>query len=219
MQKYLCLNVRNGGKLSIYNEPIEYYAYAVSGYNKFLNQDNSVIIYNNFLKTPSAQTVYSYARRIYNIDRVVDTNINAQKTPVIIITDENKRLSLINIYKKWDGNEPFIVVDKDIDLGSSFSVLKTEAPLVAPTLIEIKEKLWREALTYLGVPSLEGKKERIITDEVSAKLGDVNAMLNSRLSVRQQAAEKINKMFNLDITVKVRGDTVEQIYNNSSVDV
>lgn len=49
-----------------------------------------------------------FAKRLYNLDRAIDVNANAQKTPVVIKCTQEERLTLMNLYKQWEGNEPMI---------------------------------------------------------------------------------------------------------------
>ena len=74
--------------------------------------------------------------------------------------------------------------------------------------MDLKNQIWNEALTYLGISNVSyQKKERLISDEVSRSMGGTVASRYTRLDMRQQACEKINKMFGLDIWVDYREDT------------
>lgn len=203
----LALNMTYQGGFDIYGEPTRRRAY--SRYNQFqttLNKDNSVIIWNNMLRTNSALDVQMFAYRLYNLDRIVDINANAQKTPVLITCDEKQKLTMINLYMQYDGNYPVIFGDSNLDI-KSLSVLKTDAPFVADKIYDLKIKIWNEALTYLGISNINTtKKERMITDEVIRNQGGTIASRYSRLESRRRAVKKINKMFGLNITVDYRED-------------
>lgn len=203
----LCLQTMIGGNLDVYRIPKERTAYASNGYNKKLNDKNSVIIFNNMIHTSCLPDVELYARRLYECDRTVDVNIKAQKTPVMIACDENQRLTMINLYQQYDGNEPFIFGNKDIDI-KKIQAITTSAPFVSDKIMEIKNQIWNEALTYLGISNVSyQKKERLISDEVSRSMGGTVASRYTRLDMRQQACKKINDMFGLNIWVDYREDT------------
>lgn len=196
---YLCLQCAVNGGFNVYRIPINRRAYAVNGYQKKLTINDSVIIYNNYLRTNNALDVEMFAKRLYNLDRTIDVNINAQKTPIMILCDETQRLTMQNMYMQYDGNQPFIFGDKSLN-PKAMTVLNTDAPYVADKLFELKEKIWNEALTYLGITNLSvNKKERLISDEVIRNQGGTIASRHSRLWARQHACEKINKMFGLNI--------------------
>ena len=132
-----------------------------------------------------------FARRLYNIDRIIDINANAQKTPVLVLGNEKQRLTLLNLYKEYDG---IIFGDKNLDI-NALKALSTNAPYVCDKLYQLKTQIWNEALTYLGISNINiQKKERLITDEVTRNQGGTIASRYSRLETRRQAVEKINEM-------------------------
>lgn len=203
----LCLNCLSNGRMDVYGYPLIRRAYSTyNNYQRLLKPNNSVVVYNNYMRTNSVLDVQMYARRLYNLDRIIDVNVNAQKTPVLIRASEKQRLTMQNLYMQYDGNEPFIFGDKDLDL-NSLAVLKTDAPYVADKLYQLKTEVWNEALTHLGISNVNiNKKERLITNEVSRTQGGTIASRYSRLDSRQEAVEKINTMFGRDIEVDYRDE-------------
>lgn len=203
----LCLDCIANGRLDVYGNPVIRRAFSgYNNYNKMLSVDDSVIIWNNYLHTNSILDVKMFARRLYMLDRIIDVNASAQRTPVLVQGTEKQRLTLINLYKEFEGNAPFIFGDKNLDL-NSLKVLNTNAPYVADKLYDLKTQVWNEALTYLGISNISNvKKERMITDEVNRNLGGTIASRYSRLESRQEAVEKINKMFGTEISVEYRDD-------------
>lgn len=203
---YLALQVIVNGRLNVYRIPIRRRAFAVNGYQKDLDDKNSVIIYNNYLRTNSYAMCVMYAKKLYNLDRIIDVNANAQKTPVLIRVGETQRLTAENVYKDWQGNMPVIYGDKDLD-PNMLSVLRTDAPYVSDKIYQLKTQYWNEALTHLGISNLNiQKKERLVSDEVIRSQGGTIASRYSRLEARREACEKINELFGLDIDVDYRED-------------
>lgn len=205
-EQYLALQVLFNGKLDVYRIPIRRRAYAVNNYQRELTNKDSVIIYNNMLHTNSYVDVVTFAKRLYNLDRIVDVNANAQKTPILIKGNEQQRLSLKNLYKEYDGNAPVIYADKSLDM-NALQVLNTNAPYVADKIYQLKTQIWNEALTYLGISNVSfQKKERMVQDEVTRSQGGVIASRYSRLESRRKACDKINAMFGLNIECNFRDD-------------
>lgn len=203
---YLGLPVMMNGDWDIYNVPNKRRAYATNGYQKELDYKNSVIIYNNMIRTNSVGVCRHYAKRLWNLDRIIDVNANAQKTPVLVQGTEQQRLTLLNVYQKWDGNEPVIFGTDNLDV-NALKVLQTGAPYVADKLYELKNEIWNEALTYLGISNNNfQKKERLISEEVMKNQGGTIASRYSRLNARRQACQQINDMFGLDLDVVFRED-------------
>lgn len=214
----LCLDCLPSGRLDVYGNPVLRRAY--SGYNnyqKLLKESNSVIIWNNYLHTNSILEVKMFARRLYNLDRIIDVNANAQKTPVLIQGTEQQRLTLKNLYKEFDGNSPFIFGDKNLDL-NSLKCLQTGAPYVCDKLYNLKQMYWNEALTYLGINNNGAqKRERMLVIESSQAQGGTISSRYSRLQSRREAVEKINAMFGTNIEVNYREDFMS-IYEGQGAD-
>ena len=203
----LCLDCIQQGNFDVYGNPITRRAYSCyNNYQKVLNDKDSVIIWNNYLRTNSVTDIQLYAKRLWDLDRSVDVNAKAQKTPLLIQCNEKQRMSMKNLYMQYDGNTPVIFADNNIDI-NGVKVVSTQAPYVADKLYQLKNQIWNEALTYLGISNLNiNKQERLITDEVSSSQGSTISSRYSRLECRKQAVEKINEMFGLDIEVDYRKD-------------
>lgn len=216
LDEYLALQFTVNGRLNFYHIPIRRRAFAINGYQRELDESNSVIIYNNMLHTPSKLDVEMMSRRLYDLDRAIDVNAKAQKTPVLIQATDSQRLTMKNLYKQYEGNEPFIFGNKALDI-DGLKVLKTDAPYVADKLYDLKTKYWNEALTYLGISNTNiTKKERMITDEVTRNMGGVIASRFSRLESRRKACEEINKLFGLDMWVDFREDLEPEASDDAS---
>lgn len=207
LEDYVALDVICSGRLDVYGNPVLRRAYSqYNNYQKLLKGSNSVIIWNNYLRTNSVLDVEMFAKRLYNLDRIIDVNANAQKTPILIKCDETQRLTMLNVYKEYDGNSPVIFGDKALN-SNGLDVLSTGAPYVADKIYMLKTQIWNEALTYLGISNINvQKKERLITDEVTRNQGGTIASRYSRLECRREAVKKINEMFGLNIEVNYRED-------------
>lgn len=202
----LALRCTLAGPFDLYNVPTRRRAYAVNGYQAERTNEDSIVIYNNYLRHPTKFDVEMFAMKLYNISRAIDVNANAQKTPVLIRCDENQRLTLQNLYLQYEGNMPFIFGDKGLN-PKDVTVLQTGAPYVGDKLYQLFTQYWNEALTHLGISNVNyQKKERMISDEVLRNQGGTIASRYSRLEMRRKAAEQINKMFNLNIEVEFRED-------------
>lgn len=206
----LCLDCLPNGNFDVYGNPVNRRAYSTyNNYQRDLNEDNSIIIWNNYLRTNSITDIKLYSKRLYLLDRIIDVNANAQKTPVLVQGTEKQRLTLLNLYKEFDGNAPFIFGDKNLDL-NTLKCLNTDAPYVADKIYQLKTQIWNEALTYLGISNISiQKKERLITDEVTRNQGGTIVSRYSRLQARREAVDKINAMFGTNIMVDYKKDFQE----------
>ena len=208
---YLTLQCTIGGQFNVYRVPTNRRAYATNGYQNNLDETNSVIIYNNMLRENTIEVVDMFAKRLYGLDSIIDVNANAQKTPVLITCDETQRLTLQNIYMQYTGNQPVIYGNKNLDV-NGIKVLKTDAPYIGQMIYELKINVWNEALSYLGISTVNNvKRERLITDEVQRNLGGTYASRYSRMNMRKEACKNINEMFGLNIDVDYRQDYSELV--------
>lgn len=193
---FLALRCAIGGRLNVYQIPMQRRAYASNGYQKNLTEDDSVIIWNNELHTNSSLDVEVFAKRLYEIDRIIDINVRAQKTPILLACDDTQRLTLKNMYMQYDGNQPVIYGDNKNISPNSIQAINTEAPYRADVLYDLKTRYYNEALTYLGISNISfQKKERMVSDEVIRNMGGTIANRYSRLNARKQACKAINEMF------------------------
>lgn len=200
----LALTCAANGPFDVYNIPVKRRAYATNGYQKNLDNTDSVLIYNNMMHTNQVPLIRRYAYMLYELDQIIMVNAKAQKTPVLIQGSEEQRLTLRNLYMQYDGNQPFIFGDKNLDI-NGLKAISTQAPYVADQIYQLKTQMWNEVLTVLGITNLNlQKKERLVTDEAASANGATIASRYSRLEARRQAAEQINALFGLDISVNFR---------------
>lgn len=193
---FLALRCAIGGRLNVYQIPMQRRAYASNGYNMELDETNSVIIWNNELHTNSALDVEIFAKRLFDIDRTIEINVKAQKTPILITCDETQRLTMKNIYSQYEGNQPVIYGDNKNVNPNSIQVVNTNAPYHGMELYDLKTRYYNEALTYLGISNISfQKKERMVSDEVIRNMGGTIANRYSRLNERKAACRMINEMF------------------------
>ena len=196
-------------------------------YNGFLDEETSeydycVLVKNNQDMIPTEPTLRLFAWRLYEAERTCDTNIKAQKTPVLIVGDESLKLAMKNLFEKYEGNEPVIYADKK-QLGTdTLRALKTDAPFIADKVMEYKKEIWNEALTFLGINNINvEKRERLVKEEANANNELVNLNLQNRLLVRKEACKQFNELFNLTgsnaIDVRVRSDLTNAIKTYDSV--
>lgn len=211
---YVALTAMWGGEMDIYNNPVMRNAYASNGYQYYLTANDSVLIYNNYLRKNGQEACHYFATRLANAEAVVDINMGAQKTPKIIMSPEEQRLTLKNLIEQYEDDIEVIYGTNNMDL-EAIKALDIGAPFIADKAQEIKQQIWNEALTYYGIPNLvESKKERMIADEVNRLMGGSLISGASDLDMRQECFNKVNQMFGLDI--KVERKFIENVSRETS---
>lgn len=194
------------GTLNNYEEPISVSPAGIDIIPKPLDVGKEcVLIRNNDDMIPTSFTLKLFAYRLAEISRTIDINIRAQKTPKLLVGSNKQLLTLKNIYDKWEGFEPVIYIDKDLNTDLAVKVLDTGAPIVFPELQKQKTEIWNECLTFLGINNANTeKRERLITDEVEANNAHIDLSAQCMLKAREKACEQINKIFRTNISVSLR---------------
>ena len=199
----------DAGSLNFYDEPTKLLPVATDAVELDLSTrepgEDCVLIYNNDYAYPTARTIMMYAARLTEMQRTIDINIHAQKTPVLIKASDKTRMSAKQVYKKWSGYEPLIITDKNIEDGVEMSVLNIAAPIVFDKLAIEKNKLWNECMTFLGINNANmDKRERLVDDEVQANNEQIGYSAEVMLKSRQRAAAAMSKLCGCTITVEPR---------------
>ena len=211
---HMCLKADVGAHLNPYGDPLGYWATGF-GYHEYYDTDKCVLIRNNKLCIPTQQFIYYYANKFTEADRTMDVNVKGCKTPYIFACDKNDELTVKTMFARVDGNEPAIYVDKGLNL-DNIQVLQTGVKFLCNDLQDYKHTVENELLTFLGVNNVAvDKKERLITDEAESNDELIQSFCDIQLEAREKACEEINKMFSLNVSVKLRCGKVEKPVDNS----
>lgn len=206
---YMALECTLGGKFNVYNTPTQYHIFTASGYNTERTAENSVVIFNNYIRKPILNLLNLYAQRLTNIERTIDVNLNQLKKPYIYLVPENQVTTVKAMFNNIKKNEELIVGNDKITI-DEFNVVSRISPNNTLDLYTLKKKTYNEALTDLGINNLfSDKKERLVSEEATSNEQDVMIDRQAMLDARKQACKQINAMFDLDIDVRFKQDVVE----------
>lgn len=201
---YAVLQAMYNGPLDMYCYPTLRTAFSVNGINVQLTRDNSVLIFDSYLRTNKLPQLQFYAERLATLDRIIDINAAAQRYPKILHGDEKSKLTMKNLMMQVDDNQMWILMDKHFRM-DDLQVLDLEAPFVANQLYDLRNSIWSEAMTYVGIESKAvDKSERVTATESSSSMGPMEAARFTRENPRKQAVEEINRLFDLDVEVDFR---------------
>lgn len=217
---YMALKVNPSDKLNVYELPTRVEAWSV-GYNKQFDFDDVVYIMNNELEKPTYELMRLFAYRLYETERTIDLNLQAQKTPILIEGDTKTILTLKQVYMQYSGNTPFIFGNKQFDISNKLNVLKTDAPYIVDKLDIHKHQIFNDALTVLGIDNANtDKKERLITNEVESNEELIKYYLNCFYKTRKKACDEINEKFGLDIEIELNKEIIDllNITENDIID-
>lgn len=205
---FMVAGLAQQGSINCYGDPTTVYPVADNYvYNgpKLINGENCYVIRNNDLMLPEFPIVRHYAFKLCNIDRAIDVNIEAQKTPIIVRCSDKQRLSLKNAINQRRDNEPVIWTTDQANIADMVDTLEISAPPVFKDLQTQKHMILNEVFTDFGINNANmDKRERMVANEVEANNEQVKASEDVLLKAREEACKNINRIFGLNISVKRR---------------
>lgn len=190
----------------VYGNPVQRRAYADHGvpYRKELDNKNSVIIYDNILRTQFDDIIYDFARQLSEVKAIIDSNLDKQKIPYLVAgNDELKDQLNMFFNQKSNNKEVFIVKPNMIDeLREALQVLPLKVDLIVDELNDYYDALWNEFMTFVGIgTNVSPKRERLVSTEVESVNEQSSVFAQARLKARKRACEQINLMFGLNVEV------------------
>lgn len=191
----VCLPYQVLGKRDIYNRPKKIQVFSPSGYRRTLtnsaDKKEFVIMYDNNGYQSLVFDILQICRRLSIITRVMDTNIMQQKTPRQWKVPRGQEQTFKKIINDIDGDVD-VITTYDGTNGSGIALDEitmtlAPSPYVTDKLQDQKDKLWSEFLRLIGVSNLSlTKKERHITDEITAMQGGTIASRYNRYLPRKK---------------------------------
>lgn len=204
LDRFAFMKVTLSGEFDIYNTPMERQAFAVTGYLKTYNKNNSVLIKNNADSMPSAYICKFYAKRLAEIWRTIGVNLRALRTPVVIASPDDMLLTYQNLGEQLDNNVPVIKVRDTVDL-DRIKCLDLGAKSYLRELEEEFVRVKCQALTDLGIDnSAVEKPERLVSSETDGNNGEIALHRATELATRERAIEAFNRMYGFNATVNYR---------------
>ena len=193
----------NTSELNVYYEPTEVNVMGHK-YDKKIAIDDVVIIRNNATADNDYDDLLTFATRINEIELTMDINLNAQKTPFVVLCDEKERLTFKNIINEVRKFKYAIFGTKNLKM-NNVDVLNTSSPYLLDKLQQQKRELFNELLSFLGINNYNvEKRESLIVDEVNANNEFILVNLEHMYEERKKACDLINAKFGTNIEVKKR---------------
>lgn len=227
---YINTMAADGGYINIYGLPTELncYSYRFNQRRSLYMVDTGeekgkecILVMNNYERIPTAATTTLFATRLAEAQRTADVNIKAQRTPILLTTDQKQLFTLKKMYEEYDGNTPAIFADKNVITPDALKAIKTDAPFIGREIMEYKREIWNEFLTFMGISNLSEKRERMVSNEIDSNNELVNLNLQALLIPRKEACRQFNEKYGLmgdkAIDVKVRSDLYNIVKQFESV--
>lgn len=170
-----------------------------------------VPVWANAFRFPDVDLINIYATRLAWIDRTLEINTKNARRTKILKTTPNMQLSAVNVARSIDQGDELVQITgpmADMDMIDAIDLGVT--PESYEKLSLLRTRIWNEIVGVLGINHAnQDKKERLVSAEVGANDEQVASMRYVALNARQEACERINKVFGLEVSVDFRS-VIEQ---------
>ena len=204
---------------NVYGIPTKRTVQAANGFTATLDNTNSVIVYNNVTRTNGADRAAMYAGRLAELDRIIELNAKAQKTPVLLKAPKEAELSAANAYAEYDENVDVIRINPDFD-PNSIAAVNLAVPFNGNALRALQQDIYAQFMRERGIGSVStGKAERLNTSEVAAGNSGLLMYQAALMAPRLQACKLINQRFanelgGKEISCRFRRDMIDYILDD-----
>lgn len=209
LHAFFALHAAGTGDVDVYGDPK---TFRVTG-NRYINREISskdcVPIWVNRNRVNDQWVVNYYAAQLAEAAVTVQVNALTSRYPTILALSQEQKLTGENFYRQIAEGQPVVFTVKDTlggDVSSAVQALDNRLPPNAVSdAIRVKKDIWDEAMLMLGIQCAPpDKKERLVDDEVEALQGQMAAFRGVAIGARQEAADRINERYGLNVSVHWR---------------
>jgi Phage Connector (GP10). len=194
--RHLALRGVGIGAPNMYDNPTQFRVVGNQQINATLLGNECVPIWGNSQRMPDLDIVRLYADSLAELDMTFKINSKNLRKTRVIVADENQRLSWQNLDRQFEEGVEVIYGTSALDVTQVQALDFNTDPQGVLNLQIVKSKMWNECMTLLGINNAnQDKKERLVSDEVSANDEQVESTRNIGLKARKLACIQINKMF------------------------
>ena len=204
LSRYLVARATIMGQPNVYGNPTMFRTMDMPGYRGIvLKPSQCVPIWSSYSRLVERDLVMLYAARLAEVDVSLRTVARAMRINTIVSAKRSQHLSFVNMFKQLDEGIDVLYTDENFDLTDVSSLDLGINPSILASLRDEKNQLWNEAMTQLGIGnSNQDKKERLVAAEVGANDDQIIIARNAAMKPRREAAEQINRMFDLSVSVE-----------------
>lgn len=199
-----------------YNRPTTYvWSQPSLGSGQMTIDKDCVIIYNDTTDETSetqsprglTELIDRFARLLADVDASLNIlTVNTRATTWSVAKNRPVADSIKAAFLKKRMGDFDVIVDPSLMDNVKSIALTAPGNGQAATvndLITLKEHLLRDFMSQIGIKSAERKAERMLTDEIAADDALLDANLADMLEARKRGVERMNKMFGLNVSVRL----------------
>lgn len=215
---YMALECAGAGGMDVYYRYKRWRAIG-NQYNREFDRDECVRIRQNFLDYPPVHVIRRAADKIADAHRTVEVFSSTMKRPWVMTGDFADKMTFKVAVDEVNQNEVLVAGNAKV----SQELMKAYPnPLDGNGLMA----LWRhihelqdEIYTWMGINNANTeKRERLITSEVESNNQLVNLSIDSCIDWLKRAANEINEMFGLSVSVDLKHDYLKEAMDIGQMD-
>ena len=167
-----------------------------------LSPENAVLFRNNDTYTPSKPYVEELIKQLVNVEYTLRLNINAQKMPWSMRSNNYNIISNKNLFRQIYECEPIIYHDDMMT--DELELIKTDAPVIMAELSDAYNVHDQRICEFLGIDCVaRDKKERLTAEEADANDEKIDSIKKVKLEQRKEGCDLANDLWGIDLSVKL----------------
>lgn len=169
-------------------------------------------IWPNYFRRSEIDVVQIYASRLAQTDRTLEINTKNARRNKMLTSTQNTNLSVVNLSRQIDEGVDGIQISGALDPNTIVAALDLGIdPDSFDKLHVLRTRWWNECMGLLGIDNAnQDKKERLVAAEVGANDSQTDSMRYVSLNARREYIERINEVFELEITVDFNTEVEQQ---------
>ena len=167
-----------------------------------LSPENAVLFRNNDTYTPSKPYVEELIKQLVNVEYTLRLNINAQKMPWSMRSNNYNIISNKNLFRQIYECEPIIYHDDMMT--DELELIKTDAPVIMAELNDAYNVYDQRICEFLGIDCVaRDKEERLTAEEADANDEKIDSIKKVKLEQRKEGCDLANDLWGIDLSVKL----------------
>lgn len=145
-----------------------------------------------------------YAEKLASCDCAIDVNLmNSRVATIFEVEDKAQQSTAEKFFDELSHGKPAVFIKKNTGINHYKNDVKQQ--FIANDVQMVKRQIVNEFLTEIGIANTNtDKRERLNTDEVNSNNEECDTYINHWIDNIQRGFDDANKLFDLDLSFKVR---------------
>lgn len=177
-----------------------------------------VVIDNNQIRMPTISVVDTYATLLAHTDLSLQAALINSRATILAKGRTQQQVDDINHWYSSLANGKTLAILDAMDLntllndkGIEIFPVQQSSTMTIDQYYQARENLLKSFYSEIGINSMRDKRERVVEAELDTNLNRILFNVDDMLQSRQEACEKINNIFNTNISVDLNQEIVMQV--------